>query len=450
MHYPIIRPQGVAVLGGATTQKLAVPSGFNGTLPVNFFRTAAGVYSSDFDPNSLKPAVTTPYYFSTAGNGGNNGLTPGTPLNTFGAIFAKANVDQLRMIAAGTQAANGAYILWGNRGWGAQNPTRSLSVVPDDGVSRFVSVASASNGVPPTWTKTAGLTNTYQLTYTGSPLYGPTDLKYLDGNGDFVKPLAAASSAAVDATPNSFFLDTGTLTLYVQATDSRNLVGDAFMTSVSTAANGSFTSAGAVTIWVQNVDFVGGQPFTANQSSAPAGATPNIVMTNCTFQGAQINVDGFVANGKYNVYLINSRASNNYGDGFGYHALNGVSGQAFESGLSTGFNGFLNSSNQSSTAHDSFIVYTLNPNYRNAANQTIRDITNAQRWIMGGFLGAPIQSDSSGNTIGIDAQAWVDGTTVTAAASTTLNLAGTAVLKYRNNSTLATATKTGTGTLATY
>jgi hypothetical protein len=280
-------------------------------------------------------------------------------------------------------------------------------------------------------------------------LNGSTDLSALDSNGDFIKPVAVASSAAVDATPNSYFYD-GSSTVFVQSFDSRNLIGDPYMTVPNGSTNAAFTSANPLTFWISNIDFVGGSPFQAQQSGAPSGVSPSLYILNSTFQGGV--ADGFVANGKYNIYLQGCRSSNNYGDGYGYHALNAVSPFAFEYNLTTGFNGYGGGgSNQASSVHDSAVAITLNPQYAAPSNQTIHDITAAQRWILGGLLAAPVETDASGNTIEIQntVQMWLDGTTVSPAGTFTLQLAGTSILHYRN-SPLNTLTMTGSGTLVTY
>lgn len=443
--------QGGALLGGGV--RLAVPSGFGWTPPFGLFRSPAGVYSTNIDVNAFIPPVSKTYYVNMVTGGFGNPGTAGSPLLTIKSAFTKSDVDQVIIQQAGVQAANGAYIAWGDFGWNGTTPTRSVSIIPANG-SRVVFVGNDTT-TPPTWTKTAGLTNVYQATSVGgvNHLNGPVDLKYLDGNGDFVITNKVASSAAVDATPNSYYYD-GTSVVYVRATDSRSLISDPYMTSGYPGGNGILTSSNPITLWVTNCDFVGGaQSFVLSQSSIPAGTPPSFYCINSTFQGS-VTTEGFVVNGQYTVVLKGCRSTNNWSDGFGYHAANSSPGpNCFEFGCSTGFNGRGNSgSDQSSSAHDAAHIISLNPAYAGSANQTINDILSSQRWLLGGNINAPVQTDLNGNTLqlGASVKHWVDGTLVGAANTYTLALNGAgSVLNYRN-SALNLLTKNGPGTLQTY
>lgn len=435
---------------GNAPVKLAIPSGFNWTPPFNLFRTPAGVYSTDFNINSLKPTVSTVGHVNVA-TGVNSGTTcsSGSPCLSLSYCLSTATVDQCVIDQAGTQAANGAWILWGTRGFSGTTPTRSVSVVVAGG-GRAVSVKSPAS-TPPTWTLFSG--NAYSTPLTGSGTGPPTDLSLLDGNGDFVQLVHVASAAAVVTTPNSWFYD-GSTTIYVQAQDSRNLVGDLKMAVQGTGNNGAFNTASALTLWVSNIDFVAAAPFNATQPSAPVGAIPVIAISNCTFQGstgAGTGADGFTLNGQYAAFIQGSRSSKNWNDGWGYHAANAVASTVFEYGNSTGFNGNGNSSDQASSLHDASIGITLNPAYAGASNQTIKDIGTSQRWILGGSLAAPVETDSSGFTISISNAMWLDGTAVTPAGTFTLDIESPSILHYRNNPNMPSLTKSaGGGTLATY
>lgn len=438
--------------GGDAPVLLSIPTGFNWTPPFNVFRTPSGVYSTDFNVNTYIPPIVQTYYTGALTGASANPGTRASPLHTLPQAFAKADVDQVVMLLQGVQAANGAYITWGGNGWGGVSPTRSLSVLPDAG-GRICLVAAASAGAP-TWTKVAGLNNTYSTTIAGSATNGPTDLHHLDGNGDFVKPLNVASQALVDTTPNSWFYD-GTSTISVQAIDSRNLVADPYMTPGYTATQGAFNINTNVTCFVQNIDFVGGFPFLCNQTSAPAGTPPTLVMENCSFQGGVNGADGWTINGQYLAILQNCSFTNNGDDGIGAHALNSVSPHVFENNCRTGFNGYATGgSNQASSWHDSVIGVTLNPNYVGSENQTIRDITNTQRWSLGGDYFAPTETDLNGQTYSVEGTSvhWIDGTTVHPATVFTLDIENTAVLNWRNSVPgLDTLTKSaGTGTLQPY
>lgn len=443
-----------ALLGGAGSGpvRLAIPTGFTGTVPFNLFRTPGGVYSTDFNINSLIPVVNKQYFTGALTGASANAGTRASPLHTPSQAFAKTDVDQVIMLLQGVQAANGAFITWGGNGWGGTSPTRSLSIMPDAG-GRICMAASASAGAP-TWTKVAGLTNTYSTTITGTSTNGPTDLHHLDTNGDFVKPLQVASQALVDTTPNSWFYD-GSSVISVQAIDSRTLVADPYMTSGFTATQGAFNAATTITCFVQNIDFVGGFPWLCNQTSAPAGTAPTLAMLNCSFQGGVNGADGWTINGAYSAFLQNCSFTNNGDDGIGAHALNSVNPFVFENSCRTGFNGFASGgSNQSSSWHDSVTGVTLNPNYHGSENQTFRDITNVQRWILGGNIFAPTETDLNGQTISIEGTSnwWLDGTTVQPASTFTLDIENSAILHWRNSiPALNTMTRTaGTGTLVTY
>ena len=437
--------------------RLIPPSGFGWTPPFNLFKNR-NVYSTDFNINSYIPPIAKTYYVnSVTGTFGNPG-TSALPLIGVYQAFQKPDVDQVIIQLAGPVAANGAYIYWGGYGWQGQIPTdRPMSIIPDAG-GRVIMVPTGGFG-PPTWTKTSGLTNTYQTNVSGGTNLqnGPVDLKYLDGNGDLlIVGNKQTSTANVDATPNSYYYD-GSAILYVQANDSRNLVGDVYMTNAYPGTNGTFTSSTASTVlWLKNIDFVGGlQSFALNQSAKPIGNPPNFYALNCTFQASGF-VEALYVGGYYNVFLQNCRATNSWSDGFGWHAQNGSLGpNGFECNCSTGFCGRGNSgSDQASSQHDGAHCITLNPSYTGSANQTINDILAAQRWILGGEIKAPAETDSNGNTLQIGASVyfWVDGTKVDAAGTFTLAVNSTgSVLHWRNTTPpLTQCTIVGPGTLVSY
>lgn len=105
------------------------------------------------------------------------------------------------------------------------------------------------------------------------------------------------------------------------------------------------------------------------------------------------------------------------------------------------------------------MAITLNPNYASPANQTLADGTVGSfggpnmRWVLGGTLYAPVETDNNGATIRMinTGQDWIDGTTVEPASTNTLILGDTSILHYRNiNLSGATIQSGDTGTLVSY
>lgn len=437
---------------GNVPVQLSVPAGFNWTPTFHLFKTPNGTYSTDYNITSCIPTVAKTYYVNAVTGASGNPGTPASPLHTIAQAFAKSDVDQVIVQLSGTQAANGGFISWNGAGWSGTTPTRSVSVIADAG-GRVI-LASSPAAAAPTWTSVGS--NTYSTPLSGSTLGAPTDLHHLDGNGFFQHLTPVASEAAVMATPGSYFYD-GTAVLYAQASDSRNLVADPYMTGGYQAQIGAFNTAAAITLYAANLDFVGGYPFLVTQPSAPTGAFPTLCMNGTSHQGGTgSTADGFTVNGGYNVFINNIAVAYNNDDGLGGHVLNGVAPFWFDVGTKCGFNGYsTGGSNQCFSIHDTTEAISLNPNFGGSENQTIRNITSSQQWVLGGSVGCPIETDLNGQTVSVqgNSQIWLDGTAICQQSLFTLDSENTSTIFGRNTLPTAVTSMThtaGTGTITNY
>lgn len=274
-------------------------------------------------------------------------------------------------------------------------------------------------------------------------------------------PVLVASIAAVAAAPGSRYHD-GTK-LYVQAIDSRNLVGDLKMLPL---ANGTYGRSAAgfanVTQWFRGLDWIGGDTpfFLSSGNNTIAGV--HIIFENCSFQGGgPAGAGGLAVSAVARVTLIRCAAWFNYHDGFNYHSsgndpLFGPNVAEIECVAGgNGTTGSVGPSENDSTAHERANVVSQNCVFLGSRDRTVADINFAQRWIIGGYIGAPINSDGvslANYGTANDVLAYVDGVQFAPAGANAGNIRAeqNAVVQTRNTSNNLQGSFGGNGVIGAY
>ncbi|MER8765813.1 hypothetical protein [Mesorhizobium sp. M0968] len=266
--------------------------------------------------------------------------------------------------------------------WKSVAPASStIAVVSWDGVP----VISSMHDAGLVWAPDAG--TTYVATFAGR-VVNVWDAKTanLTADGDYGRLPIAASQAACEATPGSYFI-AGT-SIYVNAADGRSLVGDTdlriYKKHASTTANdtnGNYQVLGG-TIYLQGIHFEGGLSPFFNRLSDPA-FKQNVYPRDCTFKYG--GTDNFDINGDTLCILQNCISAWSAQDGNNYHAIFGSAApQVIEVGCVGRWNGTDTAgTNNGSTMHEGGWIIRVNGLYHHNQNRNVHDIGNSFSWNMG-------------------------------------------------------------------
>ena len=406
-------------LGRITPLLALVPPAALGWTPAfTIFRRGA-VYSTDFDVAALKPAVTKTYNVDpVSGNDGGTGQGWGTSaLKSLSVALAKSDVDRIVLEDFGVDGT----IYLSTRGWNAVSPTRSIVVTTRAG--RRVSLVKAASATPATWTLVSG--NVYATAVTAGNTGAPMDLSARDAQGLFTR-LVQASGATTAPPAGQYWHDTagalGTAGLmYVQAPDSRNLVGSATMIPPCAGNNVScnITTDIAPTLWLENLDCVGGTPLNAQVLTTLTGR-PRVVTRNCTFQGGVAAANGTNILGPWDVYHQDCVSGGNLKDGFNRHANSFGAARAFLHRCRTGRNGYdTQANNNADTQHESCVSIALGCTFTVSQNRCVDHIDQSVGWLLDSDLGPSLASDATGISVhtGGTAKIYLDGCRIAHSAS---------------------------------
>ena len=418
--------------------QMTLPSGFTDRWapPFTLFESEGGQYVTNYDYATLIPSIAKTYYVAAGGNDGGAG-TEGAPLASLSVALAKSDVDA---IVIDTSA--GDYLMRGSLGWNNTQPSRSLSISVVGG-NRAISIAASSTSAP-TWVAVSGAI--YKTTITAANSSSVMDLANLQSDGFWQRLTAAASVGAMTA--GTYFHD-GT-DLNVWAYDSRNLVGDLYMSPCSESNNGRIASASRTT-YMDGLDFVGG----FGQRYVAAGVVdPLVVSLNCSFQGSASNGASDVQiEGPGRFYYYRCRAARSYRDGFNYHGNANGSPFVFENECSTGTSGSNSTSDNCSSAHEDAAIVRLNGVYRGSVGRPVADI-NATRVINLGCTFGQASSTSAANeclTVGNTGLSWNGGCRFDTGANPQCAILNTATLYYRKMAApVRSGTVEDTGTLSVW
>lgn len=402
---------------------LAAPSGLRWTpTGVNLLTSASG-YAYSTDVSAPLFVITQRLYVdltNVTGNASdsNAGTSQAAPLLNYAAARGKATTGT-QIECFGHKAD---VIVKETASWTAPNANyRSINRE----LPFRVSLLRVASTTAPTWAATSGQPGVYETTISAADASSLIDMsikvdmaarvqvpvggtvydqaryqaQVRAGPPAWQVPVLVASITAVAAQPGSRYHD-GTK-LYVQAADSRNLVGDTKMLPLAGGVFGR-TTAGVndrLQQW-DGFDWIGGSVpmFVSTNSNTVTGC--HFGFKRCSVQASAAGQNGGfqVVGGNMRVTLDQCAAWFNWNDGFNYHSASAdmtTGAQVLEVGCLGGGNGTTGStavSDNDSTAHEACDVITVNPVFIGSSDRVVADINNARRWMLGGYVGAPVDS----------------------------------------------------------
>ncbi|MER8762903.1 hypothetical protein [Mesorhizobium sp. M0968] len=266
--------------------------------------------------------------------------------------------------------------------WKSVAPASStIAVVSWDGVPVISSMHDASL----VWSLDSG--TTYVATFAGR-VVNSWDAKTanLTADGDYGRLTLAASLAACQATPGTYFI-TGT-SIYVNPVDGRSLVADPDLriykkhaTTTANDTNGNFQTRNG-TIYLEGIYFEGGLSPFFNRLDDPAYKM-NVYARDCTFKYG--GTDNFDINGDTYCVLQRCIAAWSAQDGFNYHAIFGsLAPQVIEVDCIGRHNGTDTAgTNNGSTMHEGGWIIRARGLYHHNQNRNVHDIGNSFSLNMG-------------------------------------------------------------------
>lgn len=426
---------------------LTVPTGFNWTPPINIYRSSAGVYSTDYDPTPFlvegAPGVTTYYVDSATGSAGNPG-TAASPKAALVAISA-GRISKLLIKARGK--------FYGGVTSPIQMGHDELCVEAWGGAACLITTEPAPT-FPMVWTdETGGVWSapSPQTLQNGIAVYSGTDVETA------VRYTLAASLAACQATPGTFFRETGPIKHYVHTLDGTSPATGHLIIGTNSSAQAINVSSFAYAQRVQfhGVDFRGGN--TAFSILGDSAFTKTIELINCTFKLAD-NFGALNCSGTSTVITYGCTAGPTRFDGFSYStASGGVGGNVVKSFEinNIGRNcGITSAANQGSTTHFTGQAVRVNCQYYENANDQVADVgANTRSWNLGCTFGP--HGIGTTNYVGVqagndgtDVRIWLDGCTFDDVAYEVSAASGGTI--YYKNMTAPAVEPSSTGTVTTY
>jgi hypothetical protein len=403
----------VAAMQKACDQLLVVPSGFDWVPPVSVYRAVDGSYYTDYDPAPFlvegAPGVVTMYVDATTGNNSNPG-TAALPKATLLGASGMGRQSKLLIKARGTfhvgvtsqlQVGHDEMCL---EAWGGA--LCEITMRPH--VSDTLVWTDAGGGV---WTAPSP-----KASFDSIAPYLGVDVDTL------VKYPLAATLAACQATPGTYFRTTSPITHHVHTIDG----GSPAAGHTIYGGNGSAQSinwgsfAYAQRLGFYDVLFTGGDA--ALMCSGTSSFSKRIDLVNCAFKHGRTHGSFYWAGGVADgvAVLYGCTAGPTDFDGFSYSTSNGANnGTPVPKAVEINCNGIgagkFAGANQGSTTHFGGKVLRVNGAYSNNQHDQVADVGAATRsWNVGCTVGPRRSGNavSAGFNAGNDStdiRMWLDG-----------------------------------------
>lgn len=352
---------------------IAEPNGWTWNLPFTVQQSGTNFRASpafDLRDHANIPVSVTYYVDRTNGNNANSGLTMALALADVKTAYSKADVDRI--------VINKGYYFYNEVN---ASPTRSMEILATNGV---VSITADVRNEVGAFTLVG---SHYEAEVSGSRTVTLVhDLSNLDTLG-LGEPLTlVGSSAAVDATANTFY-QSGT-TIYVRTSDSR--APDASLVYFIPAYAFSVTQ-NSKKFFVDGITF---HALENNNLSSVGGL--KTYYRNCTLTAAQIN-------GTDETIFQNCTIGGSSSDGLSYSILNTVVPKAIEIDVHS-FGHGLGTTDQASTTHNGTTIVRINGDYHHVGGQAVADVDAAKTWM----LGSAIHNATNGTGFYTAGTAWLD------------------------------------------
>lgn len=345
---------------------VTLPAGFTKWSPTFSITENGRSYTTDFDPETLKPTGTTKWV-ATNGNDTNDG-SQGSPYAT----IAKAVTEGANVI----NVSSGIYDR--SNSWASNfEPSIDTAVVAIDGPGTVI-LTRAATGL--SWTAESSPNDDVYAT-TRSAVGDVIDMTAAGRSGEYLKdgvtevPIPytlVASIAACQALPGSWYQSGSDL--YVHTHDSREPDSDVL---VNIAENQTRIRTD-ITLYLDGLEIWGDQAVNVNL----AGANNAILVAVDTAARFCNDADCFDLDDNEYAYLIRCTATDSTaGDGFNYHNADATapSMRILEVDCEARRNGVAASSNDNgSSAHDDTAIIRLNGTYELCYGPSVADVGGTQ------------------------------------------------------------------------
>jgi len=400
---------GMLLLFDDGRSRLSVPVGFTYTPPFNIYSDGTTSFRFDSLYDAIDPADITDYYVSPSGASGNDGLTPSTPKRAISGILTTAGGASTPWVRI--NLANGDYGL--NYHPGIAFPDKNV-IFRGAGGQIYIGVFIRGTGL--TWTLTTGTT----YSAARSNVYQVRDYASLNSYGDPRKYTLAASQAACEATPYSYFQSGATV--YVN-----NGVGrpDANQMLLLSATNTRFTPVDKTFICDAGasgrIDFIGGLTSCVR---IIGGNSQKYYARNVWYKFSP--GDNLEAIGCFSL-LQGGGASGSGLDCLNYHWNTGAGNSlptAIEIGVSAYDAGVSGGTQNCSTMHDGGTIIRVNGSYNGSLGPVVADVNDGtQSWNIrcdarNSLLNSGVATDASWCVFTGTAKMWLDRCTYGAGVST--------------------------------
>jgi hypothetical protein len=425
-------------------QPLSPPAGFDWYPPVKVYLLSTGAYTTNFNAEVWKVPATASIYVSRTGNNTTGNGTVGNPYLDLWKAFAVA--DTLPDAGVNIYAAAGEYTLSGGT-----LPDKDINLIPTGG--RLLLTGKITRGA---WTLDGA--GTYKTPLSGYNVAGGVrdaafPVTWPNGETTPQRLALAASKAACQATPSTYFTD-GT-DVWVHLQDGR-LPVDTVGSAVGVIHN---STAGALVIikpnrkyYFEKID-IEGSGFSSQVN--PGESISRIVANDCrvwhsidrtfSWQACPVTINN------------NCRVFDADIDAFAYSPISTGQPQckAVEIDCRAYKIGKTGNTNNGSTNHDEGHTVRVNCIYRDTLGPICADVFKTKNWNLGvdaqnSLLATNDQYDSCfvcGDSGGGTAQTWLDGC-ISGGSFFDAYVGPGCALHYRNMA--APASVGGTGTVGTY
>lgn len=355
-------------------QPLSPPAGFHWYPPIAIYRSADGVYTTNFNADRWKVPATASIYVATTGNDATGNGTLATPYKTITKAFAIA--AGLADTGINVFVAAGEYRTFFDI---AAFPNKNINLIATGG--RVLMSNKMPNAGP--WTLDGA--GTYTASLGGwNAFNGVRDAKFPVAwpNGETTPQYLtlAASKAACQATPSTYWLDgLGAIWLHLQ--DGRVPNADAgqdvgILTYAPQNVNISYTNS---LNYVEGFDFEGGS-FLAQAGAAVS--IGRVVVNNCTHRFTADGIPPFGFVGVALAIVNNCRGFDNGTDTFGYtpRSTGEPPTYAVEISCHSYKSGRTGNTNNGSTNHDTGKTVRVNCTYRDSLGPLCAEVGSVQSW----------------------------------------------------------------------
>lgn len=382
-------------------------NGWTPSFSFDLYRSAAGMWSVDFDPVAALPSgwtdtTTWPrcYADPVGGSNSNSGETSALPKRDLNAcitinsgVYSNSGTARPRVIyvKAGSDFRIGDSATRGV-GWNGVSLVAHtiIATYGENGGIRGTARWTSSNEMAErTWSLDQGTTWTASVPSTAGFVF---DRNNLDAVGNGRRYTSVADVATVRTTPYSFYSTSSAIHINTNSTTAPNTKIDV----VRSVSNG-VTGDNDFDLYVFNGTFSYGlRGFYINMAEGSSN-TPRHVFSNCIFENGT-GTDSFRVEGPAEVYLDRCTARWAESDGFNYRYAT----KAFEFGCTATSNGALSTSkfgdyrsstsynsNQGSSTHDDAEVLRVGGYYTRNGGQGVFDTgsggTFTYAWTIGSF-----------------------------------------------------------------